>query len=497
MQSTQAVAFTTGSNSGGYILKNAHRAAEGAERELEPSSPMTATLHAMAGTGQYSSTSQVATTVLATLAGTTPTGSTYADTTFTCAGSGCKLSSGSTYFVVLASSAHPGYDWARATTETEVALPSGNGWSIGFGHYKQTAALDWGSVSTFNIAELVFANAPTLTSSSVTATTATLTIANHAGDWYYKHTNTGATCDGPVSGTSKNLTGLTAGTSYTYSAYSDSSCATLLATAAQFTTLIDKVSVSNLDETLTTLIVTLGPNAAFAQEFTTGNTTGAYQLTKVTVDFSTVITASAVTVAIHDRQSDGTPSATARATLSGTPATGQAEFTCSGNGCDLDANTSYFVHVSASAANAAYPSSAASNDQTLVPTGTGWSIADARALGSRGNRLGRVEFRPIAADQGGGECGGQADLLQRRRHDGHADHRRARRSVVVQSQHRTGRDLSGSGGGGHVREGPDRPHGGHLLHLLGLQRQHVHHGQLAGHGVGVHDARLGEHPEWG
>ena len=378
IQQRQAVAFTTGSNSGGYILKNVTVPLK--KRSGSSSHAVTATLHAMAGTGQYSNTSQVATTVLATLAGTTPTGSTYADTTFTCAGSGCKLSSGSTYFVVLASSAHPGYDWARATTETEVALPSGNGWSIGFGHYKQTAALDWGSVSTFNIAELAFVNAPTLTSSNVAATTATLTIANHAGDWYYKHTNTGATCDGPVAaGTSSvDLTGLTAGTAYIYSAYSDSSCTTgnLLATAAQFTTLIDKVSVSNLDETLTTLIVTLGPNAAFAQEFTTGNTTGAYKLTKVTVDFSTVITASAVTVAIHDRQSDGTPSATARATLSGTPATGQAEFTCSGNGCDLDANTSYFVHVSASAANAAYPSSAASNDQTLVPTGTGWSIAD-------------------------------------------------------------------------------------------------------------------------
>ncbi len=379
VQQQQAVAFTTGSNSGGYVLKSVTVPLK--KRSGSSSLAVTATLHAMAGTGQYSTTTQVAATVLATLAGTTPTGATYADTTFTCAGSGCKLSSGATYFVVLASSAHPGYDWARATTETEVALPSGNGWSIGFGHYKQTAALDWGSVSTFNVAELVFTPNPTLTSSNVAATAATLTIANHAGQWWYKHTNTGATCDGPVAaGTSSvNLTGLTANTSYTYSAYSDSSCTTanLLATAAQFTTLVgDKVSVSNLDETLTALIVTLGPNAAFAQEFTTGNTTGAYKLTKVTVDFSTVINASAVTVAIHDRQSDGTPATTARATLTGTPALGQSEFTCSGSGCDLDANTSYFVHVSASAANAAYPSSAASNDQTLVPTGTGWSIAD-------------------------------------------------------------------------------------------------------------------------
>ena len=384
VQQRQAVAFTTGSNSGGYILKNVTVPLK--KRSGSSSHAVTATLHAMAGTGQYSSTSQAATTVLATLAGTTPTGSTYADTTFTCAGSGCKLSSGSTYFVVLASFAHPGYDWARATTETEVALPSGNGWSIGFGHYKQTAALDWGSVSTFNIAELVFANNPTLTASSVTATTATLTIANHAGDWYYKHTNTGATCDGPVSGTSTNLTGLDKNTAYTYSAYSDSGCtaANLLATAAQFTTLVgDKVSVSNLGEAVVGLF-TVQTGASHAQEFTTGNTTGAYKLTKVTVDFTLVTNASVVTVAIHDRQSNGTPSATARATLTGTAANGQSEFTCTGSGCNLDANTSYFVYVSVNASIASYPSSTASDAQTLVPTGTGWSIADA-ARSQNGN----------------------------------------------------------------------------------------------------------------
>ena len=81
---------------------------------------------------------------------------------------------------------------------------------------------------------------PSLTASNVAATTATLTIAQWSGSWYYKHTNTGATCEGPVAaGTSaKALTGLAAGTSYTYSAYSDSACTTgnLLATAAEFAT---------------------------------------------------------------------------------------------------------------------------------------------------------------------------------------------------------------------------------------------------------------------
>ena len=71
------------------------------------------------------------------------------------------------------------------------------------------------------------------------ATTATLRIANHGDAWYYKATSGPHTSrQGPVAaGTSSQaLTGLTAGSSYTYSAYSDSACATLLATAAEFTT---------------------------------------------------------------------------------------------------------------------------------------------------------------------------------------------------------------------------------------------------------------------
>ena len=82
-----------------------------------------------------------------------------------------------------------------------------------------------------------FTTLATLASSNVSATGATLTIAGHTGDWYYQHTNTGATCDGPVTGTSTTVT-LSANTSYTFSAYSDSECANanLLATAAAFTT---------------------------------------------------------------------------------------------------------------------------------------------------------------------------------------------------------------------------------------------------------------------
>ena len=82
---------------------------------------------------------------------------------------------------------------------------------------------------------------PSLTASDITATGATLTIANYPGTWYYRD----ATCQGPVHTATAALTGLTASTTYTYSAYSDSSCSTLLATAGEFTT---AASVGNLGE---------------------------------------------------------------------------------------------------------------------------------------------------------------------------------------------------------------------------------------------------------
>ena len=56
---------------------------------------------------------------------------------------------------------------------------------------------------------------PSLTPSDLTQTGATLTIANHIGDWYYKHTSPGdGTCSGAVSGDSATVT-MTANTDYT------------------------------------------------------------------------------------------------------------------------------------------------------------------------------------------------------------------------------------------------------------------------------------------
>ena len=68
---------------------------------------------------------------------------------------------------------------------------------------------------------------PKLTASSVTTTTATLTIGGHAGAWWYERTapSGDTTCHSVASGTTTaNLSSLTANTSYTYKAYDQSGC---------------------------------------------------------------------------------------------------------------------------------------------------------------------------------------------------------------------------------------------------------------------------------
>ena len=86
------------------------------------------------------------------------------------------------------------------------------------------------------------AQTKTLTASKIEATSARITIAGHTTAWYYKKTSPtpAGSCTGPVaSGTAfKDLTGLTANTSYTYEAFSDSTCTTgnKLATATFTTT---------------------------------------------------------------------------------------------------------------------------------------------------------------------------------------------------------------------------------------------------------------------
>ncbi len=83
------------------------------------------------------------------------------------------------------------------------------------------------------------ASTSTLTASAVEATTATLTVGDHSGSWYYRRISPddGACSPQVAAGTATaSLTGLSPATRYIFAAYSDSACLALLATAPAFLT---------------------------------------------------------------------------------------------------------------------------------------------------------------------------------------------------------------------------------------------------------------------
>ena len=90
-----------------------------------------------------------------------------------------------------------------------------------------------------------------LASSAVTQTSATLTLANNSAAWYYKSTTPAGTCSSmqTAATTMVNLTGLTPGNAHTYKAYSDSTCATVIATAPSFNTLAKTVTAERVTQT--------------------------------------------------------------------------------------------------------------------------------------------------------------------------------------------------------------------------------------------------------
>ena len=115
-------------------------------------------------------------------------------------------------------------------------------------------------------------------------------------------------------------------------------------------------------------------DSSWAQEFTTGSATDGYNLTGVTLDFETVNNASGIEVAIYSK-SGGDVGTKTGASLTGSPAVGQVTFACAAN-CALAANTSYYVHVSATGQGNGKLNNTASGGQTLVPGDNGWDMAD-------------------------------------------------------------------------------------------------------------------------
>ncbi len=240
----------------------------------------------------------------------------------------------------------------------------------------------WGN-SPWRLAPLIHPNT-SLTASNVSDDSATLTITHHTGAWYYRHTGAGATCQGPVSGTSQNITSLTGGTTHTYSAYSDSTCSTLLATATPFTT---HVAVDNLDKATYQYNCPVSGNTRCAVAFTTGSNASGYTLTAITARFAATLDPNDalgdLIATIHPDESGrpDTRSTLATLTVESNPvAAGDYRFACAGNGCTLSPNTTYFVMFNATAGSSNSErynwESTENNDENLNPTGNGWTLAD-------------------------------------------------------------------------------------------------------------------------
>ena len=241
------------------------------------------------------------------------------------------------------------------------------------------------SACTAPIASVAFTTVATsLAASDVRDDTATLTLAGHSGNWHYQaNTAPHTSCSTAQTGSSVNLSGLSPITSYTYSAYSDSNCANLIATAGAFTT--GGVAVSNLGQSADTHSCNLGnasgSNKNCAVEFSTGDSAAGYTLRSATAKFASKAgSPSNFSVQIYDKSGGGPGSAVSNATFSGgTPDTiGEYSYACSDAGCALNPNTDYFLVMSATATNTGFYSWRLTNSsaETQTPNGNGWSIGD-------------------------------------------------------------------------------------------------------------------------
>ena len=228
-----------------------------------------------------------------------------------------------------------------------------------------------------------------LTSSDVTATSATLTIANHSGDWHYRaNEHPHAACSPAQTGTSASLTGLVPGTRYTYAAYGDSTCSDANKLAENtFTT--GGLSVSNLGQTPDDIIVEVGVKdgneVKAAIQFVTGSKPNGYTLHSVTARFGAAAgNPGDLTFALHDKGILNTiPADTpiADATFGGSnPADdgGVVTHVCSGNGCQLKPQYNYHIVATATAAasgsNYYRWSRVTTNEETRVQAGNLWEI---------------------------------------------------------------------------------------------------------------------------
>ena len=370
----KAVGFSTGSNSNGYTLQSVTLKA--GDPIGSPTS-LTVAIYGSSGNNPAASATH-------TLSGDAPDSA--GEYTYTCSG-GCGLNASTTYFLVLsASTPSTGDNYYRiqeTNSDNETNTPSNAGWAIANVSKYSNNGGDWTN-NHFSTALKVKVTATAkpqvlLTASGIKATRATLTIANHDGNWWLKKTapvDSSAACKSKGTTATEELSALTEGTSYTYKAYSDSSCANELASV----TFTPSASVSNLSAASDNAGVTVYGGRSAAIGFTTGSNSADYTLHGVTVKFLHVgATADDdLTVAIH-AASGGNPAASATYTLSGDDPTSPGEYTYTCSACTLSASTTYFLVLSGDNSNSrrSYTwDTTASGSETNTPSNFGWSIAD-------------------------------------------------------------------------------------------------------------------------
>ena len=125
-----------------------------------------------------------------------------------------------------------GANWTDTTTDTDNSLSHVvSGLTDGTDYaFKVRATNATGTGPASDASTAVAPLDETLTAGSVTHNTATLTLANHPGNWWLKRTTPASTaCKSKGTTATESLSSLTGNTSYTYKAYSNSDCSTELA----------------------------------------------------------------------------------------------------------------------------------------------------------------------------------------------------------------------------------------------------------------------------
>ena len=215
-----ALGFTTGDHSAGYALQSVTLKLKLVRSSDGPYAPDVALFSEASGNPG---------TLLATLTAPNISDATMSDRIITCS-NGCQLDDNTSYFIVVAGTKRSAKNihWGQNPLGTETNTPSNAGWSLAdVAKWRAGLTGAWSDESPA-VARLMKVSwaTPTLTASSVEATSATLTIANYTGNWYYKQTSpTTGQCSSAVSTTTKSVGSLDSGTSYTFKAYSDISCA--------------------------------------------------------------------------------------------------------------------------------------------------------------------------------------------------------------------------------------------------------------------------------